>query len=221
MKTTRGLSMLAGVAAVSLGCVGADQAVAQGRTVPYLLRPGTQFFEGCLNECRCLVHWCDDARGAFDLAALAPDEHFANFAVTNARIDMPELGWHYTQAAGTTGHYRLGGDPGLTHQLQLDLSWEGFTNRFDSGLAPVTSGGGTPDPVIVVSINRNRLECYDTVFSVAASRVSDWDASGARTPQDVFAFISDYFRGRADADADGVTSTDDIFVFLADFFSPG
>lgn len=202
-------------AAIALACAGA--AAADGPSTSYLIRPQAEFFEGCFGECRCLVVWLDDLRGGFTLTEVtpAPDPFFTTYAVTNAKLSTPQVGWVYEG----NGRYKIGGDPALTNRLELDLTFGETAWHFDSSFVLVAGVPG-PSPVIVIDVNRNHLECIDTVFSIVASRASDWNASGDRTVQDVFDFLADYFAGRGDVNGNGETSVEDIFAFLADFFEP-
>jgi hypothetical protein len=208
---------LAGLAAIVATCTSVQSVRADGPSVGYLVRPGSRLLEGCVNECRCVTLWFDDLRGGFNLTRQLPDPDpfFATYTVGDVHFEAPTIGWTY----GGSGQYRLGGDPALTNQLQLDLQFADQLWHFDSGVVLVQGNPGL-SPVIRIDINRNHLECYDTIFTLVASRTSDWNASGDRTVQDVFEFLADYFQGSGDANGNGVTGVDDIFAFLADYFAP-
>jgi hypothetical protein len=194
----------------------ATVAVADGHTQHYLVRPGSSYHDACFQPCRCNLDWRDDLSGAFTLTRLVSDLRVRTFEVSGAQLVAPSLARIYTGA----GLYQVAGEPPTADQrLRLDLSSDAFSAAFDSGAAAFVSAAD-PWPVVRVSIGFNNFECHDTVFSIVASRTSDWDASGERSVGDLFEFLADYFTGQGDANGDGFTTIDDLFAFLSDFFEP-
>jgi len=151
-----------------------------GEIVPYALRPGSVFREGCYDPCDCLLEEVD-IRGAFGLVSLG-----MNGGVITDLIEewaLVRVHWRSVEDAITDppfivgrggGLYRINvgaGAPLPPHRLTLDLRinrGDPAPVRFDSGWVPQTVGIGSEPPVIVIEAAQNGFECFDRVWAIDA-----------------------------------------------------
>jgi hypothetical protein len=127
----------------------------------YQLTPDASFEEGCFPPCLCVTHHYDGLIGTFRMTPAAPDPLFEVFDITEVNWLVPRLGYRVTGK----GTYRIGGEFGRMHQLQLDLEvGDRDVVHYDSGLL----FGGAEFPGIAITIAMNGMICTDTVFHVRA-----------------------------------------------------
>lgn len=103
MMSTRGVGL---AAATVLACVAA--ALGDGVSMPYLVRPGSEYQRACFQPCRCNLDWRDRLAGRFTLTRGLPDPAYLNFTVSDVRLAAPTLGEVYTGA----GTFQRGSGPG-------------------------------------------------------------------------------------------------------------
>lgn len=73
-------------------------------------------------------------------------------------------------------------------------------------MAFYTKESGLPDTAPTMSLR------------VCIGEPGDWNCSGTKTADDIFAFLDDWFSSRGDFNEDGTTTADDIFAFLDAWF---
>ncbi len=152
--------------------VGAEQALGQSdptnaRTI-YRLNSVSTFQQGCFDPCMCPLLEQRPMRGTFALRHVSTQNGFQSFAVEDVNwtvaYDDPEL-----RVTGT-GSYTIG-TPGvitvLHHRLELDLKvGNNAVEYFDSGWII-----GPNLPHIGITISKNNMFCFDTVFVISADPV--------------------------------------------------
>lgn len=132
--------------------------------VLYFLGSHSTFQQGCYDPCDCLLPEPVPLRGTFFLNPAGVDPLFSHYDLSRIRWSVPSLS---TGIAGA-GHYRIGGEVALTHQLTLDVTVGGGpVEHFDSGLVP----GGSTFPAIDARVSIHGEVCYDTVLEVHAKPV--------------------------------------------------
>jgi hypothetical protein len=160
----RGIAILAAVTSLAI----ATQARAGTAPTIYRLEANSTFEEGCQPPCQCPIITTSDLFGTFTLQfTYADPAGYNHYAVrdVNWEVDMPDSSQRRVTGSG---EYKVGGQFGLNHQLQLDLSFDtAAPKHFDSGLV---AGGGN-FPVIDIAIARNGFYCWDQVFRLTASPV--------------------------------------------------
>lgn len=110
-------------------------------------------------------------------------------------------------------------DPYEVNQSANALRWGTLYNfRFDAAQAPeegsVTLGlfkPGTPVSVAAAGL--------PVPGGAGPACRGDWDGNGLLNSADFFAFVADFFAGKADFNADGSTTSQDFFDFLGAFFA--
>ncbi len=77
-----------------------------------------------------------------------------------------------------------------------------------------------------IEVDRNDLECFDTVIRIVASRCqSDWDRDGVLAPRDVASFVLEWQHSLeqgtldADYDASGAVDPADVAAFASGWLS--
>lgn len=189
----------------------AGAASAQG--VRYYLRQGSMHQSGCFEGCRCALWLQEPLAGAFILTPTTSVPGFVNYTVTDADFRATTFNQNWLGA----GTFQVGGDPAALQRMELNLSINGDPARHWDSL-PMSIGAASPAIHTVLTINQ--YQCFDIVLTLRATPFrSDWNASGAITTQDIFAFLGGWFAGDADANGDGLTNQQDLFAFLNDWFA--
>jgi hypothetical protein len=161
------------IAALGLLLLGVDgPAGCPWRAGLLVLEPESTLTEGCFPPCLCPLYLSEPVVGRLGLVEFhgEPIAQFREFAV-------PAVHWR-TRSGGQevlitgSGHYRVGGEFALLHQLSLDLAiGDEPVQHFDSGLVP----GGSDFPKLDIEISLHGGYCYDRVIDVVASSIfSTW-----------------------------------------------
>ena len=134
-----------------------------------LITPPSALEVGCFGPCECPIQLFPTF-GSFQLVPIGVDPLYTNYAVKRY-IASFNNGPGAVAITGS-GHYRIGGEFALVHQLTLDLYVEGMpTQHFDSGLIPIS----TPFPQIDVSCSVHGFACMDSVLVVRARPIGTTD----------------------------------------------
>jgi hypothetical protein len=177
---------------------------------------------------------------------------FNAFVLNNTNDGDAETVYGYADLApalllGDTDGDDLVDDPSITP----DRFYTTPDDPLTVGISPGSGGGSSfriawaVDPTTGLPANLDRIDFirittgaqlsnavlgeYSTEVSAVADvrpvYTADWDQSGAKTVDDIFIFINDFFAGRgenggADFDDSGATTIDDIFIFLNAWFAP-
>lgn len=111
---------------------------------------------------------------------------------------------------------------GVVRYLRECLA-EGRVTLAITALAPATQQGGNPPRFYTRQAFAQTLDPVRTPASltlrVCVGPPGDWNCSGAKTVQDIFDFLAEWFGGNADFNSSGATTVQDIFDFLAAWFS--
>lgn len=139
---------------------------AEAGSVRYSMSDASYVEVGCHDQCACPVVQRSLLGGGFTLISQGFDGLYHHYDVENLRWRVP-IGASEVEVAGR-GHYRVGGEVALQHQLTLDLAFDGNDpKRYDSGLVP--GGNGFPD--IDIYIADLVPACFDTTFQVRAKPI--------------------------------------------------
>ncbi|MEZ6244294.1 MAG: hypothetical protein R3B57_14765 [Phycisphaerales bacterium] len=152
-----------------------------GEIIPYALRPGSVFREGCYDPCDCLLTEVD-VRGAFGLVRLSPAA--ASIEGLYEEWALVRIHWRSVEDAITDPPFIVGDGSGMyrinlaaaapvpPHRLTLDLRLNRGDPRpvhFDSGWVSQTVGIGSNPPVIVIEAAQNGFVCFDRVWAIDAA----------------------------------------------------
>jgi hypothetical protein len=190
---------------------------ARGQTV-YRLNPPSTYEVGCHDPCDCLLRQ-DPAAGTFVLTFTGSDPLFDHYAVSDVQW---AAGGRDIRGSGT---YRIGGEVAVLQQMELDLTADGRTTHFDSGLVG-TEGRIFPDMAVYVD-NQVGQECFYSAAFIDAAPLrrhctADFNNDGdIGTDEDIEAFFACLAGdccptcGDSDFNADGDDGTDaDIESFF-------
>jgi hypothetical protein len=131
-----------------------------------LITPPSSFDIGCQGPCACPI-LMRPTYGSFTLARVGTDPLYTYYDVTGY-IASFNNGPGAVAITGS-GHYKIGGEFALVHEMTLDLNIEGRPpQHFDSGLVPIRS----TFPRIDIECAVNGFACYDTTITVAAEPVA-------------------------------------------------
>lgn len=117
---------------------------------------------GCQGPCECAVvpH---PLAGSFVLVPAGSDPLFRNYDVQRFEACVDDGA--ATLPVRGSGHYRIGGEVAVTHQMTLDLVVGSQPQQhFDSGIVPVRA----PFPEIYVACALHGFYCLDSVFVLQA-----------------------------------------------------
>jgi hypothetical protein len=143
------------------GVASAQTATGAAATL-YVLNPASGYEEGCFGACACPVSLSDAVVGTWVMTPAAPDPLYSNYDIKAINWYLPGQGLRVTGS----GHYKIGGEFALTHELSLDLLiGDQAVQHFDSGVVT----GGSEFPSIVISIALNNFSCHDKVFRISAT----------------------------------------------------
>lgn len=196
----------------------------------YELSPRTRFTEGCFPPCRCPLASTEGMTGTFRLVPLDFDGLFWHHEISAIDWEIPTKP---PRRVTGKGHYSIGGEFALVHQLRVDLVvGEDPLRSFDSGLVP---GGSDFPGGLEITISRNKMECLDTVFDLVARRRAggfsrgDCSADGNLNIADPIFALSSLFAGSemppcsdaCDANDDGDFDISDPIFTLGYLFLGG
>lgn len=203
----------------SIPVVAAAEPEPWNRAGLWRLTADAAFEEGCFEPCTCPVHYSDDLRGSFVLTLIGIGDVTDFYSINQLVLTLPQLQRVY---AGE-GQFRFSI---WTHQESISAEignvLTGAPPQHFEGSATVPADPDTMD----ITITRNNRVCHDTVFRIAAARCrTDWDRSGAITPADVAAFVSDWVRSvqqntqAADYNGNGAIEPADVAQFVGAWFT--
>lgn len=160
-----------GIALLVLACYPGGSGA--NESVPYRLRPESEFETGCFDPCACPVLMRGPVDGTFLLVLDHEDGVNRYYAVDDVHWKFESGG---TPVAVTgSGTYRLGGEVALTHRLQIDLSVGGGPpQHFDSG--DVTPPSDFPK--IDIDVALHGFFCHDSALFVHAAPAEPADVPG-------------------------------------------
>lgn len=162
------LALVCFAALASSSVASSAQTAPAAPTVIYTLDAASGYTEGCQAPCLCPIWFTPDlvgtmgvtfkntTPGGFDVYSISNVNWVVGFGAQEQRV----IG---------RGTYRVGGPGAPQHQLRLLLKTDtGPAVNFDSGLVPTTS----TFPTIDISIAMNNFVCYDRVFTISATPVT-------------------------------------------------
>jgi hypothetical protein len=201
---------------VALGAAAILASPCLGQTTHYRLSANSTYEVGCHDPCDCLLRQ-DSMGGTFSLSLIDIGPLFRTYAVGN--VQWSTMG---VDIRGS-GSYRIGGEVANQQQMALDLTVNGTTSHFDSGL--VTTAAQFPAIAVFVD-NQVGAQCFYSAAFIDAAPVgrcsADFDGDGSvGTDGDIEAFFSCLAGnccvtcGDADFNGDGDIGTDaDIESFF-------
>jgi hypothetical protein len=199
------------------GC--ASGALAQSG-VRYRLEADSQIVEEFCppnGPCLCPPHqFSGPVVGTFTLTRTVQGPLFTEYGVSGVDwlVMIPSLGVQRYTGSGT---YRIGGEVGVFHQMQLQLSENGADPiGYDSGT--VLADPQHPFPQIGISITSGLFGCRINTFGIVGTPVScaaDCDVSGSLNVADFGCFLNSFAAGDPYANCDG--STTPPVLNVADF----
>ncbi len=132
----------------------------------YGLGRRSTYQEGCLPPCLCPMLAELPLRGAFALVELANYGQLVEYAVVNVNwrvVSSYPNPMPSNSFVGSGRYTRISGFAGWIHQLELDLSIEGWPpTHFDSGLI----NGSEEFPRFDIAVAMNGFYCYDIVLNL-------------------------------------------------------
>lgn len=223
MRARSLLAVSVGAAAITAVPAAAQQYIPAESPVVFHLHRGSTFQAGCWGACACALSDPEPLRGTFrlELVNIGNATDFYQISQIDWRI-RSLFGQQFNRVIAGSGPFAAGQAPFADHQfMNLDLTispspspWEGTGVFSGDGLRSVDP------PVIDILVANSATGCPGVRMRLVATWFqSDWDASGRVGPEDLFEFLSDYFRAQADYTMDGSTSVQDLFAFLTDWFA--
>jgi N-acetylneuraminic acid mutarotase len=134
----------------------------------YRLLSGSTFSRGCFPPCLCPIFTTDSIQGTFVLTFTRMDGLFDYYAITDVNWTVTIVGQE--RRISGSGLFQIGGEFALQQRLRLDLTMEGQTNTFDSGLVPTVDLGPEIDAIVSV----HRLVCLDTAIKIHSRPTDQW-----------------------------------------------
>jgi hypothetical protein len=156
------LSVLIGRSAIACAALILNS-TAHARPATYRMNADAGFLEGCFGTCACPL-WFSDLTGTFRL-------HPTTLGGTIDIYEVTGVNWHVAangEPVSGEGTYTVLNQVSALNRMELDLM-VGIdpVDHFDSGTVMI----GGQFPHIVISISRDQMVCFDTVFEIDAQPV--------------------------------------------------
>ncbi len=172
------------------------------------------------------MHWTNVGMGLTSFEGTAESTFMYTFYVHRA-IPYELSGHAYSETYGFPPQYGpelvLRGPGGVVFEWIVDV-WElDFSNAGVLMPGEYTISGAYRRSHLVFDYfgeNRDLVAFSFGLTMPAPACPCDWDADGRVGSPDAFAFIDDFFSGRADFNFSGATNSQDFFDFLGCFFAP-
>jgi len=185
----------------------------------YRLAKNAGFQEGCFGLCTCPL-WFSDLNGTFRLRPVSLNGSIDTYAVS-------DVDWLVTangEEVGGEGTYTVFNQVAALNRMQLDLAvGPDPVEHFDSGNVIV----GAPFPHIVVTVSKDQMACFDTVFDIDAEPVlGDVTGDALVNVNDLLAVIAGWgpcpaLPAACDSDVEppvmgnGTVNVDDLLMVLS------
>lgn len=180
----------------------------------YRLHSGSTFSRGCFPPCLCPIFTTNNIQGTFVLTFTRADPLFEYYAISDVNWTAVLAGEE--RHISGSGVYQIGGEFALQHRLRLDLTLEGQTKPFDSGLIPTKNVG----PGIAVIVSIHQMDCFDTVINIQSLPTDQWTTVAALPAPKVLHGAASANDGRVYAfggtSNDGPPVTATVFAFNLD-----
>jgi hypothetical protein len=155
--------------------------VAPGQLVPYRLRPGSTYQQGCWDPCDCLLEEERPLFGSFLLVPVLNMGTYAVYSLHSVRMHAPASNMlpEAHTLIGSGSYTLIQGFAGPIHGLDLLLRIDGGDPVvFDSGLHNTTA----TFPGFQIAVDMNDMVCFDIVLDLHAAPVSGGEPGIAPRP---------------------------------------